>query len=350
LRRAAGSETERRVPLKEAFLYKKLEELEVSCFLCSHRCRIAEGRYGICRGRENRGGTLFTHSYGELIAQNVDPIEKKPLYHFLPGSVSYSIASVGCNFRCDFCQNWQISQAKEAEKLGVRSRKVTPEEVVRQAVLTGSKSISYTYTEPTIFFEFAHDVAGPAKERGIYNVFVTNGFMTGEMLEMAAPFLDAANVDLKSFSEDYYRRLCKGKLEPVLRSIETMKKLGIWVEVTTLIVPGQNDSETELAGIAGFLAGLDKTIPWHISRFHPQYKMDHLAATPMAKMNRAYEIGKQAGLEYVYLGNVMARENHTYCPRCGRRLIERLGFSIGEYGIKEGKCSHCGNAIAGTGL
>ncbi len=336
--------------MKEALLYKKLEDGKVSCFLCSHLCRIAEDRWGICQVRENRGGTLFTHSYGKLIARNVDPIEKKPLYHFLPGTLSYSIATLGCNFQCNFCQNWQISQVSEAEKLGVHSRKAEPEDVVREALLSGSRSISYTYTEPTVFFEFAYDIARPAKEKGLCNVFVTNGYMTGEMLDMMAPFLDAANVDLKSFSNDFYRRICRGKLDPVLNSIEKMKKLGIWIEVTTLIVPGLNDTEDEMKGIAHFLAGLDKKIPWHISRFHPQYKMDHQGSTPMRTMNRAYEIGKKAGLEYVYLGNVMGEGNHTYCPRCGSLLIERSGFSITENSLKEGKCPHCGNSIPGVGM
>lgn len=342
--------TERRVSLKEALLYRKLDDGKVSCILCSHRCEIEEGRRGICRVRENRGGTLFTHSYGELIARNVDPIEKKPLYHFLPGTASYSIAAAGCNFQCDFCQNWQISQVSEAEKLGVRSRKTAPEEVVREALRSGSRSISYTYTEPTVFFEFAYDVARQAKEKGLANVFVTNGYMTGEMLDLTAPFLDAANVDLKSFRDDFYRRVCKGKLDPVLRSIEKMKQLGVWVEVTTLIVPGLNDAAEETEGIARFIAGVNREIPWHISRFHPQYRMDHLDATPLRTMERAYEIGKKAGLEYVYLGNVMGKANHTYCPKCGTMLIKRSGFSITENTIRDGKCSGCGNTIPGVGM
>jgi len=210
--------------LREALLYEKLEGGKVACFLCSHRCLIGNGKYGICNVRENRGGTLYTHSYGELIAQNIDPIEKKPLYHFLPGSASYSIATIGCNFQCSFCQNWEISQAREAERLGLRGRKAEPSEIVSRAVQSGSKSISYTYTEPTIFFEYALDVSRLAKEKGLYNVFVTNGYMTGEMLEAMHPLLDAANVDLKSFSEDFYRRFCKGNLDPVLRNIERMKK------------------------------------------------------------------------------------------------------------------------------
>jgi len=336
--------------LKEALLYKKLEDSNVSCFLCSHHCLIADGKFGICNVRENRGGTLYTHAYGKLVAQNIDPIEKKPLYHFLPGSTSFSIAAAGCNFQCGFCQNWQISQIKEAKALGLHSEEVKPGEVVTHAKRSGSKSISYTYTEPTIFFEYALEVGQLAKREGLYNVFVTNGFMTEEMIQMARPFLDAANIDLKSFDDAYYRKLCKGRLAPVLKSIETMKKLNIWVEVTTLVVPGQNDSEEELGKIAGFLAGIDPSIPWHISRFYPQYQMDDLESTPMKTLNRAYEIGKQAGLRYVYLGNVSGKGSNTYCHQCNQLLIERLGYTIPKYRVREGKCPDCQTPVAGVGL
>jgi pyruvate formate lyase activating enzyme len=336
--------------LKEALLYKKLEDRKTSCFLCSHHCLISDGKFGICNVRENRGGTLYTHAYGKLVAQNIDPIEKKPLYHFFPGSTSFSIATAGCNFQCGFCQNWQISQIKEAGTLGLRSEEVKPEEVVKQAKHSGSKSISYTYTEPTIFFEYALDVGQLAKKEGLYNVFVTNGYMTEEMIRMAQPWLDAANVDLKSFDDAYYRKLCKGSLAPVLKSIETMKKLNIWVEVTTLVVPGQNDSEEELGKIAGFLAKIDPAIPWHISRFYPQYQMDNLESTPMKTLSRAYEIGKESGLRYVYLGNVMGKETNTYCPRCKELLVERAGYRIPKYQVKEGKCFHCKAPIDGVGL
>jgi pyruvate formate lyase activating enzyme len=338
------------VMLKEALLYKKAEENKVFCFLCSHHCLISDGKYGICNVRENRGGTLYTHAYGKLVAQNIDPIEKKPLYHFLPGSTSFSIATAGCNFQCGFCQNWQISQVKEAKALGLGSEEVKPEEVVKQAKRSGSKSISYTYTEPTIFFEYARDVGQLAKREGLYNVFVTNGYMTEEMIHMAHPFLDAANIDLKSFNDHYYRKLCKGKLEPVLKSIELMKKLGIWVEVTTLVVPGQNDSEEEFKKIARFLTGIDPSIPWHISRFYPQYQMGELESTPMKTMNQAYEIGKEAGLHYVYLGNVMGKGSDTHCPRCSQLLIERVGFSIRKYRVKNGNCPDCQSPIDGVGL
>jgi pyruvate formate lyase activating enzyme len=334
--------------LKEAMLYKK-EDDKVSCFLCSHHCLIPDGKFGICNARENRGGVLYTHAYGELIAQNIDPIEKKPLYHFLPGSKSFSIAAIGCNFQCGFCQNWQISQVKEAKALGLRSQEVKPEEVVKQAKRSGSKSISYTYSEPTIFFEYAYEISQLAKKDGLSNVFVTNGYMTEEMIQMIRPYLDAANIDLKSFRDDYYRKICKGRLAPVLKSIELMKKLNIWIEVTTLVVPGQNDSEEELKKIANFLAQLDTSIPWHISRFYPQYEMEDLEGTPLEILNQAYRIGKDAGLRYVYLGNV-GEGSHTYCYQCHRLLIERSGFSIGAYQVKEGRCPDCHSPIDGVGL
>lgn len=336
--------------LKEALLYEKLEGEKVHCFLCSHHCRIPNGSFGICNVRENREGILYTHAYGELVAQNIDPIEKKPLYHFIPGSRSFSIAAIGCNFQCGFCQNWQISQVREAKKLGLDSQEVKPEDVVRQAKRSGSESISYTYTEPTIFFEYAYDISQLAKKEGLFNIFVTNGFMTEEMIHMIHPSLDAANIDLKSFSDDYYKKICKARLAPVLKSIELMRRLNIWIEVTTLIVPGQNDSEEELRKIAGFLAGVDKAIPWHISRFYPQYKMDHLESTPIRVLNQAYEIGKQAGLRYVYVGNVPGEGNNTYCYQCKNLLIERYGFSIQEYRMREGRCPDCKSPVDGVGL
>src|SRR4030042_5394597 len=294
--------------LKEALLYKKLAENKVSCFLCNHHCLVSEGKFGICNVRENKNGVLYTHAYGELIAQNIDPIEKKPLYHFFPGSKSFSVAAIGCNFQCGFCQNWQISQAKEAKASGLHPVEVKPEDVVRRAKQTGSKSISYTYSEPTIFFEYAYEISQLAKKEGLFNVFVTNGYMTKEMVKTISDYLDAANVDLKSFRDDYYRKVCGGRLAPVLKSIERMKKLNIWIEVTTLIVPGQNDSDDELKKIAEFLADLDTSIPWHISRFYPQYKMEDLEDTPLEVLNQAYDLGKNAGLRYVYLGNA-GKEN-----------------------------------------
>lgn len=332
---------------KEAMLYDKLDNQEVHCFLCNHHCRIKPGKFGICGMRENREGKLYTHAYGDVIAYHVDPIEKKPLYHFLPGSRSYSIATIGCNFKCGFCQNWQISQISVNKKTGVRGRAMSPEKVVEEALANNCQSISYTYTEPTIFFEFAYDTARIAKDKGIKNCFVTNGFMTKDALDTIRPYLDACNVDLKAFTVDFYKETCKGRLQPVLDSIRYIKKLNIWLEVTTLVVPGSNDSEQELAQIAQFIAGVDPEIPWHISRFHPDYQFDGAEATPISTMEKAHEQGKKAGLKYIYLGNIPG-ESDTLCPQCGRTVIFRRGFSVGNQNMENSKCSSCGTRIAGV--
>jgi len=290
--------------MKEASFYSKQENNLVSCYLCNHNCRIKDSGVGICQVRRNETGVLYSLNYGELVAANVDPIEKKPLYHFLPGSKTYSIACIGCNFQCDFCQNWEISQVKEAKKLGVRASRLDPIEVVESALISGCRSVAYTYTEPTIYFEFAYDCAKLAKEKELANIFVTNGYMGTEVLEEIGPYLDAANVDLKSFREDSYRKYCKASLKPVLDNIVLMKKLGIWVELTTLIVPGRNDSKEELKDIATFIASIDKDIPWHVSRFFPNYKLVELSLTEVSSLKEAYKIGKDAGLNHIYLGNV----------------------------------------------
>jgi len=289
---------------KEAMLYEKLDENRVNCFLCAHRCRISSGGFGFCGVRQNVNGTLYTLVYGEVIASHSDPIEKKPLYHFHPGTWAYSIATVGCNFKCGFCQNWQISQMTKRDGSSLGGREFPPEAVVRQARQSGCRSIAYTYTEPTIFFEYAYDTAVLARKAGLSNVFVTNGYMTREALETIRPYLDAANVDLKSFRDEYYRKLCKARLQPVLETIKTMKEMGIWVEVTTLVVPEENDSVKELREIAAFLAGIGKDIPWHISRFFPSYQMADGGPTPVVKLKEAERIGRELGLEHIHLGNV----------------------------------------------
>ena len=288
-------------------LYERLGDGKVRCSLCSHRCTIAEGKFGICGVRNNAKGTLYTHVYADVIASHVDPIEKKPIYHFLPGTFSYSIATIGCNFKCPFCQNWQISQvSKKGEGWRVRGggHELYPEEIVKEAKRTGCKSISYTYTEPTIFFEYAYDTAKLARDAGLSNIFVTNGYMTEEALKTIKPYLDVANVDLKSFREDFYRDKCKAHLEPVLNSIKTMKRLGIWVEITTLVIPGENDSDDEFKNIAEFIASVDPEIPWHISRFHPDFNYLDSFPTPVATLKRAKEIGGSVGLRHIHLGNV----------------------------------------------
>jgi pyruvate formate lyase activating enzyme len=334
--------------IKKAMLWEKADGAALKCNLCAHRCLIDEDSFGFCGMRQNKRGELYTYAYGSVIANHVDPIEKKPLYHFLPGTYAYSIATIGCNFRCTFCQNWSISQLS-ARNQDMEGYEMKPEEVVREAKKNGCRSISYTYTEPTVFFEYAYDTAKIAKDSGISNSFVTNGYMTKEAVEKIRPYLDAANVDLKFFNDDSYQRICGASLKPVTETIENLKKAGVWVEVTTLIVPGENDSEEELRGIAGFISGIGKEIPWHVSRFHPDYKHTDSYPTPVETINRAREIGKEEGLKYIYLGNV-PDTGKTLCPGCGRGLIERSGLSatIPEGALKDGKCSFCGAVLDGV--
>ncbi|UCC94553.1 MAG: AmmeMemoRadiSam system radical SAM enzyme [Candidatus Omnitrophota bacterium] len=332
---------------KEAMLYEKLGENKIHCYLCSHHCRIGPSGFGICGVRQNIDGVLYTHVYGEAIAHHIDPIEKKPLYHFFPGSEAYSIATVGCNFKCGFCQNWQISQVSYRDGLLEDGYALTPEKIVQEARKHGCKSISYTYTEPTIFFEYAFDTAYLAKQEGLYNNFVTNGYMTKETLEAIHPYLDACNVDLKSFREEFYRDICKAHLQPVLDSIRLMKKLNIWVEITTLVVPGQNDSDTELANIAQFIASVGKEIPWHITRFHPNYQFTDQAPTPLETLKETLKIGKQYGLRYIYLGNV-SLESDIHCYNCRKPVIKRTYSHVEKVNIKQGKCSFCGTKIDGV--
>ena len=333
---------------KEASLYEKLENKLVHCFLCSHHCKIAPQKFGFCGVRQNIDGILYTQVYGRPCTLHVDPIEKKPLYHFLPGSTSFSIATIGCNFHCGFCQNWEISQAKIGKQAELGREEVSPDEIVKHTLKNKCASISYTYTEPTIFFEYAYDTAKLAKEKGLYNNFVTNGYMTKECLEMAKGYLDAANVDLKFFKDSSYKKICAGSLEPVLDSIRLMHELGIWVEITTLVVTGENDSQEELSDIAKFIASVDKNIPWHISRFHPDYKFNDRCATPEATLKKAQDLGYQAGLTYIYVGNVIGFGNDTHCPNCKKLLIKREVFSVLEYNIKAGKCSFCNAVIPGV--
>lgn len=337
--------------MKEAMLYEKIGDKKVQCNLCAHQCKINEGKKGICLVRENRDGTLYTLVYGRTISQHVDPIEKKPLFNFYPGTTAYSIATVGCNFKCQFCQNWEISQMVRDEHL-IMGNEASPESIVENAKKYGSKSIAYTYTEPTIFFEYAYDTAKLAHEVDIKNVFVTNGYMTEEAIKKIEPYLDAANVDLKSFSDDFYRKLCGAKLQPVLDALKLMKKLGIWVEVTTLIIPTLNDSSEELREIAKFIVNeLGEGTPWHISRFYPTYNLTDKPPTPIETIHKAREIGLNEGLKYVYEGNVPGSTGeNTYCPNCKNLIIERLGYQIINKATKDGKCPYCESRIYGVGL
>jgi len=333
--------------MREAMLYEKLTDQRVQCRLCAHQCRIHPTKRGICGVRQNREGVLYALTYGMLIAENVDPIEKKPLFHVYPASKSFSIATAGCNFSCEFCQNHEISQLpRESDE--IPGRPTLPAAIVERAVRTGSRTISYTYTEPTIYFEYALDTARLAHERGLKNVFVTNGYMTHAALETLAPCLHAANVDLKSFQDDFYRRQCGARLAPVLESLRKMKELGIWVEVTTLLIPGLNDGEEELHDIASFISSLGLETPWHISRFHPRYRMQRRSATPAAAIHRAVEIGRACGLKYVYSGNIPGDEGeNTFCFHCGQLLIGRTGFHIEQMNLDGSACSRCRTMLDG---
>ncbi len=335
--------------MKKARFYEKLDAEKVKCNLCNHHCVIKPGKRGICGVRENQDGTLFSLVYGRLVSENIDPIEKKPLFHMLPGSTSYSISTVGCNFRCLHCQNYQISQYPHLHKGDIVGEERTPEDVVNGAILAGCKSISYTYVEPTIFYEFAYDCAKLAKQKGIKNVFVSNGYMAPEVTKELAEVLDGINIDIKAFTDKFYKEVCKARLQPVLDNVKLMHELGVWVETTTLIIPGWNDSEGELRDIAQFIHSVDPSIPWHVTAFYPTYKMTDKPPTPVSILRRAREIGLEAGLRFVYEGNVPGEGGEsTYCPRCKEQLIERFGFSIRKNNMKDGKCPKCGEPIEGV--
>ncbi len=308
---------------------------------------LSENR-GICGVRENQNGKLVSLVYGKAIAVHVDPIEKKPLFHFLPGSFSYSIATVGCNLRCSFCQNWEISQLPKEHPDKITGEDFPPERVIYEAIATHCESIAYTYTEPTIFTEYALDTMKLAKKKGLKNIWVTNGYMSKKCLKLIAPYLDAANVDLKTFNPGYYQKICGIKMQPVLDNLAEIKKLGIFLEVTTLIIPTLNDSPDELKATAEFIAQkLGKETPWHISRFFPAYKIRDIIPTPIETLKKAYDIGKEAGINFVYVGNVPGTDlENTHCPKCGKVAIERRGYStkLGEVSPK-GRCKKCGQDL-----
>jgi pyruvate formate lyase activating enzyme len=335
-------------PPVEARFYEKIGRNRVRCALCAHRCLIEEGRRGLCAVRENRGGILFSLVYGRVVSRDRDPIEKKPLFHFLPGSCAYSVATVGCNFTCGNCQNHYISQYPREHGGRILGDDVTPAELVAGAVESGCESIAYTYTEPTVYLEYALDAAHLAKEEGRANVLVTNGYMTEEATEEIVRVIDAANVDLKGMSEAFYRELCGANLRPVLDSIHRLHKAGVWVEVTTLVIPGKNDGPDALRWTAEALVGISPSIPWHVTRFHPAYKLSNLPPTPVATLEAAQRMGREAGLEYVYVGNVPGEGEDTRCPACGALLIKRIGFLVRENRLSDGACPSCGREAAGV--
>jgi len=340
--------------VREARFYERRENGYVHCTLCAQYCDIRPGKLGVCGVRENRDGTLYALNYGMVVAAHVDPIEKKPLFHFYPGARALSVATVGCNFRCTFCQNWDISQMSKGKARKVAGDYADPSAIARAAVRGRCRVVSFTYSEPTIFYEWAYDVAKESAQQGILNTFVTNGYIAPEPLREIQPYLHGANVDLKAFTDQAYRKVMGAPgLGPVLEALKLMKELGIWVEVTTLVVPTRNDSEGELRDIARFVSrDLGPETPWHVSRFHPDYRDTDLPPTPVHKLRRAWEIGREEGLRYVYTGNVPGDEaEHTRCHACGEMLVERVGFRVVRMRVTTaGACPKCGTTVAGVGM
>ncbi len=333
--------------MKKSYLYEKLDGGKVRCQTCAHYCIIPSGRRGVCGLRENTGGNLYVLNYGRVAALNIDPIEKKPFFHFLPGTHSLSIAAAGCNLRCLSCQNWQISQGYK-DKKEIAGECLTPEEVVKTALKNKLPSISYTYVEPTIFLEYALDIMKLAKEKGLKNTFVSNGFMSEESVKLIIPHLDAINIDIKSFSEDFYKENCGARLQPVLNTAGLIKKSGIWLEITTLAIPTLSDNEETFKDIAKFIKEeLGAETPWHISRFSGaiSWKLQHLPDTLIETLEKAYNIGKAAGLKYVYTGNTPELPSEdTFCPKCRALCIDRKSYIIRRYD-KQGKCPKCGEDL-----
>lgn len=333
-------------PLKEALYYKKLPNKAVQCHICPRNCVIAPGKRGFCGVRENRDGILYALSYGKAVSVHVDPIEKKPLFHFLPSTTAFSVATAGCNLRCKFCQNWEISQAKPED---IEHRYLSPQDLVRMAKEAGSPTIAYTYTEPTIFYEYMLDTARLAKEQGIRNIMHSNGYVNEKPLRQLAKYLDAANIDLKGFSDEFYAKLAEGTLQPVLNSLKILKEEGVHVEVTNLILAGFNDDETLIRKMCLWIKdNLGADTPLHFSRAFPMYKLTNLNPTPVEAMERARKIALDCGLKYVYIGNLPGNlAENTYCPECGKLLIERKGYFILQNNIDGGKCKFCGEKIYG---
>lgn len=326
--------------------FTSLEGGEIQCELCPHRCRVAKGKRGICRVRENREGKYYSLVYGNPCAVHLDPIEKKPFSHVLPGTTSFSLATAGCNFQCKFCQNWEISQAFPED---VYSYEVTPELMVKRAKEIGARSIAYTYVEPTIFYEYMLDIGLLAKKAGLLNVTHSNGFINPAPLKNLCKALDAANIDLKGFTENFYRELCGGELNPVLETLKTLKKEKVHVEITNLIIPTKNDEMSVLKEMCVWIKKeLGEDTPIHFSRFYPLYKLKTLPPTPVSTLEKAREVALSTGLEYVYIGNIPSHAGeNTFCPKCKKMIIQRTGYMVGEIHLKDGKCRYCGKPISG---
>jgi len=335
-----------------AWLSKKLSSGKVLCQACAHACKLDEGEYGICGVRKVEGGELKLLVYGLAAAVNVDPVEKKPMFHLLPTTKAFSVGTVGCNFSCSFCQNADISQYPQEHQHRLLGQELPPERIVALAQEYGCDSVAYTYNEPIVWFEYSHDTAKLAHEAGLKNIYVTSGYETKKAIDLLAPYIDGMNIDIKGFTDTFYKEICGAKLKPVLEAVRYAHSRGIWIEITTLLIPGKNDSDEEIRGIAEFIAALDPFIPWHLSAFHPTYKMTDVERTPASTLRRAYKIGQEAGLKYLYVGNIDDEDHEsTYCPGCGERVIDRSGH-IGQFVTNhlspEGHCPYCDYQLEGV--
>ncbi|MCX8044222.1 MAG: AmmeMemoRadiSam system radical SAM enzyme [Desulfobacterota bacterium] len=333
--------------LHEVMFYRKLEDLKIECTVCPKKCRVADLERGYCGNKENRGGTYFSLVYGRACAVHVDPIEKKPLFHYLPGTTAYSLAAAGCNFECRFCQNWEIAQYRPEQ---VQSINLSPQTVVDQAASRGSLTIAYTYSEPVVFYEYMYDCARSGRTKGIGSIMISNGFINEEPLVRLCQYLTAVKIDLKAFTDSFYRTYCSGELEPVLHTLTVLKRIGIWFEIVVLIIPSLNDSPDEIRRMCRWIAEhLGCDIPLHFTRFRPLYKLTNLPPTPVKTLDACHRIATDAGLRYVYVGNVIGHPaESTYCPSCKRVVIKRMGYAILENNLKGGKCISCGFPIPGV--
>ena len=334
-----------------AWLSKKLNSGKIVCQACAHSCKLSEGEYGICDVRKVENGELKLLVYGIAAAVNIDPIEKKPMFHFLPKSGAFSIGTVGCNFTCKFCQNYTISQYPKENNHKIAGNKLLPEDIVQLAIEKQCDSIAYTYNEPIIFFEYTYDTAKLAHENGLKNIYVTSGYETKKAIDLLEPYIDGMNIDIKAFSDKFYQDICGARLKPVLECVKYAHEKGIWIEITTLLIPEKNDSDEEIRNIAKFIADIDPSIPWHLSAFHPTYKMLDSYRTPSQTLHRAYKIAQNEGLKYVYVGNIDDEDyESTYCPNCKQKVIDRRG-NIGQYVINNlndyGSCPNCNHQLEG---
>jgi len=344
---AAGGEKHIFFSNKEVLFYDKLPDKKIKCKTCPRECTVGDRERGFCGNKENHGGKYYTLAYGNPCSANTDPIEKKPLFHFLPGTQAFSLSTAGCNFDCKFCQNWEISQSRPEQ---TRNYRAAPDDVVSYSRRTGAGSVAYTYGEPVVFLEYMLDCAAAAKKAGLRNVMISNGYINKKPLQRVCRAMDAIKIDFKAFSDKFYRDVCLGELKPVLETMQTIKSEGVWLELVTLLVPSMNDSADEMRKMSKWVKkNLGADVPVHFSRLSPMYKLKNLQPTPVSTMNRAYNIAKDEGLHFVYLGNVPGSDaENTYCPKCKKKIIGRYGFTVTENNIVKGRCRFCNAVIPGV--